>query len=151
MPYKYKKEKHHNSHTAHNHHFFCCCYYYCCCFPFKLTSDEERQSFVIAHNKYRGIVSNPYAKSMPAVVWDSFLENEMQTYTDKCIWGHDSSRKYSVKHQNNFFFFYIKQFNHPFTHTFFFFLRTEAMLVKTCMRPVAAQQQRMRCPAGTQR
>ena len=62
----------------------------------KLTSDEERQSFVIAHNKYRGIVSNPYAKSMPAVVWDSFLEGEVQAYTDKCIWGHDSSRKYSV-------------------------------------------------------
>ena len=57
-----------------------------------------RLELLIAHNKYRGLVSNPYPESMPAVVWDDYLEKETQKYTDKCIFEHSTSaeRQYFV-------------------------------------------------------
>ena len=58
-----------------------------------------RLELLIAHNKYRGLVSNPYPESMPAVVWDDYLEIEMQKHTDKCVFEHSTSdeRRYFVK------------------------------------------------------
>ena len=87
-----------------------------------------RLELLIAHNKYRGLVKNPYPQSMPAVVWDDYLEKETQKYTDKCAWGHSSSgeRAYIVNslihffpsQKTNFFIlFYLYSFR------FFFFLK----------------------------
>ena len=64
-----------------------------------------RLELLIAHNKYRGLVNNPYPQSMPAVVWDDYLEKETQKYTDKCVFKHSTSeeRAYSVNSLIHFF------------------------------------------------
>ena len=66
-----------------------------------------RLELLIAHNKYRGLVSNPYPESMPAVVWDDYLEKETQKYAEKCIWGHSTSeeRQYFVNPSSILFLF----------------------------------------------
>ena len=68
-------------------------------------TDEIKKQFVDAHNKYRGLVKDPFPKEMPAVVWDDFIAYKAQSYADGCVQSHSSDdyRQYNVN--NNHFFF----------------------------------------------
>lgn len=52
----------------------------------KLTM-EEKEKFLIEHNKFRGMV-NPPAADMEYLTWDDNLANLAQMWANKCIWAH---------------------------------------------------------------
>lgn len=61
-------------------------------------TDEIKKRFVDAHNLYRGMVSSPFAKEMPAVVWDDFIGAKAQAFAEYCPTYHSSVsyRQYNV-------------------------------------------------------
>ena len=87
-------------------------YFFCL---FVQVTDNIKKQFVDAHNKYRGLVKDPFPKEMPAVVWDDIVAYKAQSYADGCVQSHSSSsyRQYNVN-INNFFF----------TFSIIFFIRT---------------------------
>ena len=66
-------------------------------------TDEQRQALLDAHNKFRGMTSNPPAKDMPALVWDYKIEALAQAYIDKCPgMVHSKDLVYPVKQTNKY-------------------------------------------------
>ena len=90
--------KPHSPEQSFNLFFLCVCVQ---------VTEEIKKQFVDSHNKYRGLVKDPFAKEMPAVVWDDFVAYKAQSYADACVQQHSSKdyRQYNVNNNRTSLFF----------------------------------------------